>query len=75
MITDDIVGSLRESCLATIHQEQPMEFDETSKQQLVFLNTHWGRKHSFAAAEATRVAGAGVVMITKAVSSVSPVSG
>jgi hypothetical protein len=50
-----------------------MEFDETS-QQLVFPNTHWGRKHSFAAVEAARVAGVGVATITQAVSPVSPVS-
>ncbi len=29
-----------------------MELDGTSQQQLVFLNTHWGRQYSFAAPEA-----------------------
>jgi hypothetical protein len=51
-----------------------MEIDGTSKRELTFLNTHSGRKHSFAAVEASRIAGATIAAITQAVSLVSPVS-
>jgi hypothetical protein len=32
-------------------EKQPIQLAGTSQQQLVFLNTHWGRKYSFAVPE------------------------
>jgi hypothetical protein len=36
---------------ALLAREQRMKLGGTKRQQLVFLNTHWGSKYSFAAPE------------------------